>query len=297
MREEDILPDTIRQAKPPEDSHRWVFLVQFATRALVIVAFCLLVYGMAWHYSSRRYLKGFSDAIVPLDASAQDKTRALLRWFRHEPPRFDTSVEGTEEVRDPVTIVTNQRLLAICGSASNAFINLADAAGLKTRRLLLLDSSGRVIHVVVEVEWGDRWAVVDPQHGHTFKDHLGRALSKEELRDPAVFQEAISRIPGYDPEYNFAHTVHIHMRRIPFGALLRRTLTRFFPDWEELLNWGYFPENPSLWPIFVSIPLLFLGILLHGLLGWYGRKKLGIETSRLRSRLWQAGRALLHHSA
>ncbi len=283
----------MRELKPPASSHRWFNLARYAAGALAIFAVGLLVYGLDWTYATRTYLKGFSDAIIPLEGSEEKKTEALLRWFREEPQRLGTSVEGTEKLRDPVTIVQNTYLLKVCGSASNAFINLADAAGLKTRRLLLLADSGNVIHVVAEVKWGDRWVVVNPQQGLVYRDHLGHALSKEELRNPSLFRDAISGMPGYNPEYDFQHTHHLHLARIPLGNFLRRTLTYFFPQWEESVNWAYIPENPSLWPIIIAIPLFFLGNLLNWLVGFYGRKRLGIETPGLGHQLRRAGRALL----
>ncbi len=293
---EDSLPKQMREKGPPLDSHRWLTLGHLATRALVIFAVGLFVYGLVWNLSTRRYLKGFSDAIVPLEGSEQERTEALLRWFRHEPQRLEGPGAGIGSTRDTVIIVRNARLLKICGSATNAFINLAGAAGLKTRRLLLLSEFGTTMHVVAEVKWGDRWVVVDPQQGGVFRNHLGRALSKEELRDPTVFRDAISDMPGYNPEYTFKRTNHIHLRRIPLGSLLRRSLTRFFPGWEEAVNWGFVPENPSLWPILISIPLFFLGILLHWLVGRYGSKNLGIEAAGLRERLMRAGHALVYRS-
>jgi hypothetical protein len=249
-------------------------LVRHASSALVIAALALLVYGLAWSYSTHRYLKGFADAIVPLEGTPQEKTEALLSWFRHEPERIDLHLEGASILRDPVNIVRNARLLKVCGSATNAFINLADVAGLKTRRLLLLAPSGGAMHVVAEVQWGQQWAVVDPQGSRVFKDHLGRPLTKEELRDPEVFRDAISRMPGYSPTYTFERTAHIHMRRIPLlGDPLRRTLDRVTPEWEETIDWGYFPEHPSLWPILISIPLLLVGIYLWLIVDRCGRKK------------------------
>jgi hypothetical protein len=286
--------DQMRELKSPAGSHRCFTLARFATGALVIFALGLFIYGLAWNYSTRRYLRGFADAIIPLDDTAEKKTEALLRWFRDEPQRLDTAVEGAGQLRDPVTIVQNKQLLKVCGSASNAFINLADAAGLKTRRLLLIAESGTVMHVVAEVQWDRRWVAVDPQQGRVFRDHLGRALSKEELRDPAVFQDAIRGMPRYNPEYTFAHTHHIHLQRIPLGNLLRSALTHFFPGWEAAVNWAYILENPSLWPIVISIPLFFLGSILNWLVGCYGRKKLGIGTPGLGPQLLRAGRALLH---
>jgi hypothetical protein len=242
-----------------------------ASRVLVFAALGLLVYGLAWHYSTRRYLKGFADAVIPLDGSPQQKTEALLSWFRDGPERTNVQLKGATALRDPVNIVQNARLLKVCGSASNAFINLADVSGLRTRRLLLLTPSGETMHVVAEVQWGERWVVVDPQQTRVFTDRSGRALSKQELRVPAVFRDAISRIPGYSPSYTFEHTAHIHLKRIPLvGGLLQRTFNAISPGWEEAFDWGYIPENPSLWPILISMFLLFLGILIRGVGQRYG---------------------------
>ena len=240
-------------------------LARFASRATMLAAMCLAICGLGWNYSTERYLKGFADAIVPLSGSPQEKTEALVDWFHHEPKRADASVPvsaGLLDGRDPVYIVQNARLLGVCGTSSNAFMNLAAAAGLKVRRLLLLDQHGGTMHVVAEVQWGDRWVVINPQQGLVFKDKQGRGLTKQELRDPTVFEDAISRMPGYDPDYSFQHTIHLHLERIPvLGHALRIVLNHLDPGWDEAVNWAYFPENPSLWLIFASIPLLLLGIL------------------------------------
>jgi hypothetical protein len=258
-------------------------VTRIAARVLIVSALILFAYSLAWNFSTRRYLKGFADAIVPLGASPQEKTEALTEWFHHEPQRIAyvaTESTGLLHDRDPVTIVQNARLLKICGSASNAFMNLADVAGLKVRRLLLLDQSGGAVHVVAEVQWGDRWVVVNPQQGLVFKDHLGRGLTKEELRDPEVFRDAISRMPGYSSTYTFERTHHIRLERIPIlGELLRGLLDHVAPGWEESINWGYFPENPSLWLMLVSLPLLLLGILGNRILN---RHVTGQASSRLR---------------
>ena len=251
---------------PRRDGHWRFSLVRLASSALLIAAFALLVYGLAWNYSTHRFLKGFADAIIPLEGSPQEKTEALLGWFRHEPERISAPLAGSDSLRDrdPVNIVQNTRLLKICGSATNAFMNVADVAGLKTRRLLLLARSGGAMHVVAEVQWGERWVVVDPQQTSVFKDRSGHALTKAELRNPRVFRDAISRIPGYSPTYTFERTTHLHLERIPLlGNLVRRTLEHLSPGWEEAVDWGYFPENPSLWPILISLPLLSLGVLIR----------------------------------
>lgn len=279
MTPEALLAAQIQERGSPAASRRGLALARYATWTLVIVAMGFFVFGLAWDYSSRRYLKGFADAIVPLMGSPEEKTEALAAWFRHEPPRINTPITGSTvalQNRDAVTIVQNRRLLKICGSASNAFVNLGDAAGLNARRLLLLDQSGGVMHVVAEVQWGDRWIVVNPQQGFVFKDHLGHALTKEELRDPEVFRDAISRMPGYNPMYTFDRTIHIRLRRIPIvGQLMRKALDRFAPGWEEAVNWAYFPENPSLWLVLLSLPLLLLGILGNLIVNRYDRNPPG----------------------
>jgi hypothetical protein len=281
----------IRTQSPPTNRYRhsgtleqspWLRYGRLAANTLALIAAALLLYGLAWTYSTHRYLKGFSDAIVPLKGTPQQKTEALLAWMRHLPPRTDDVVEGAASLRDPVNIVQSETLLRVCGSASNAFLNLADVAGLKARRLLLLQHSGGANHVVAEVWWDDRWVVVDPQHGHVFTDSTGRALTKEELSRPEVFQEAISRIPGYSPDYTFQRTAHLHLRRIPaFGALLRPLLDRAWPQWEEAYDWSYVAENPSLWPALLAVPLLLLAIAIRLVVARCSRPRRERETMRV----------------
>ena len=269
----------------------------YISRALIVAGVLLLVYGLAWTYSTRRYLKGFADAIIPLNGSAEQKSLALLEWLRHAPERAQTT-QPEASPRDPVGVVHDARLLKVCGSASNAFINLGEAAGIKTRRLLLLDPAWDSRHVVVEAWWDDRWAVVDPSFRAVFRDRSGRPLSKEELRNPLVFQDAISRIPNYNREYTFDRTVHLHLTRIPLvGRFLRRSLDSWFPGWEEIENWGYLPEHPSLWPLVFSLPFVVLGILLRMAIRAYGRQRVGVKTFGFRKRLVESGRVFLQKSA
>ena len=98
------------------------------SRIFVFAGVALFLYGLIWNYATRRYLKGFSDAIVPLEGSPEQKSLALLDWLRHTPERMDSSASEASP-RDPVGVVQDARLLKVCGSASNAFINLAEAAG------------------------------------------------------------------------------------------------------------------------------------------------------------------------
>lgn len=278
---------------PLKHGHLLAFVRQ-VSNVLMVGAFALALYGLGWNYSTHRYLEGFADAIVPLNGSPLEKSEALLNWLSHEPERSDLAVNGTASLRDPVRIVQNAGLLKVCGSATNAFVNLADVAGLRTRRLLLIDQSGGTKHVVAEVQAGDRWFVVDPRARFVFRDRSGRALTKEDLSDPDVFRDAISRMPGYDPSYTFERTAHIHLERIPLlGNLLRRALDSLFPKWEEAINWGYLPEHPSLWPILVSLPLLLSCIFTRRLVNRYSRNRLRGQISPLSERSVTDSRALV----
>jgi Transglutaminase-like superfamily len=280
-----------------ERHYHLIIFGRYLSTGLVLAGIVLFFYGLVWNYSTRRYLKGFSDAIVPLNGSPEQKSLALLNWLGHEPERISGPADGTSP-RDPVGVVRDARLLKVCGSASNAFINLAEAAGIRARRLLLLNASGGAKHVVVEAMWDDRWVVVDPSFRAVFRDRSGRPLSKEELRSPPIFQDAISRIPNYSPQYTFDRAVHVHLSRIPVvGTLLRRSLNFLFPRWEAMANWGYLPEHPSLWPIVISLPLFVLGFVIRLIASRYGREQFGAKTVGFRKRLIQTSRVLLQKSA
>jgi len=294
-----------KQRRPSRGRFKWriprssapIVLGRYLGSVFILTAICLSIYGVAWNFSTRRYLRGFADAIVPLDGSPQGKSEALLAWFRHEPPRRDDS--GSLGLpRDPVSILQNAQLLNVCGSASNAFINLADSVGLKTRRLLLLDSSGRARHVVAEVQWGRKWVVVDPSRGLVFEDGLGQALSKEDLRDSRIFRDAISRMPGYSPTYSFEHATHVRLERVPLlGAALRRFLNRLSPAWEEAFYWPSVLENPPSWPMLASIPFFLSGILIRWIAYRYFGNRPGLQTMGFRERLMNTGRAFLYRPA
>jgi len=293
-------PPTPRNSveEPAPGFFKLAVLANYFGAVLVIAAVCFLVYGLAWNFSTGRYLRGFADAIVPVDGSSQEKSEALLAWFHHEPARSLAPGDlGT--LRDPVWILQNSQLLKTCGSASNAFINLAETAGIKTRRLLLLDASGGAKHVVAEVQWGKRWVVVDPSLGLVFRDGLRKALSKEDLRDPLIFHDAIGHMPGYSGIYTFEHTHYIRLERVPLlGAALRQVLDRLFPSWEGALDWAYVLENPSLWPMLASILMLLLGVLIRWFVYLYcSHPVVGHQIVGTRQRLMNTRRALLRRSA
>src|SRR5258707_2169663 len=154
-------------------------------------------------YSVRWYLDGFSDAIVPNSLPVEQKVEAILNWMRAEPSRAIATDPDALSKRDPETTLTNKQLLNVCGTATNAFLNLARSSDLRVRRLLLFSPDRTTKHVVAEVLMDERWIVVDPTYRVIMQDARGHYLTRSELRDPAVFSEATGAIPNYPREYNF----------------------------------------------------------------------------------------------
>jgi hypothetical protein len=198
-----------------------------------------------WEYSTRRYLTGFADAVVPDSVWAEQKVGAILHWMSTGPTSLESDPTPSPS-RDPVETLNYTGLLRVCGSATNAFVNLADSAGLTARRLLLLDSRLLTKHVVAEVLVGNRWIVVDPAFRVILRKADGRSLTRQELTDPAVFAAATSRIRGYNPAYTFDRTAHIRLSRLgPVGRSFRYTLDGLLPGWEASATMTLLVERES----------------------------------------------------
>jgi hypothetical protein len=271
--------------------------IWFAGNVLLILAIVLVVYSTGWEYSTRRYLKGFSDAVVPASARSEDKVQAILRWMRGGPARIQDDPVSFSEARDPVETLNYAALLRVCGSATNAFVNLADSAGLTAGRLLLLDSRSRTKHVVAQVLIGGRWVVVDPAYRVMLHDAEGNLLTRDQLLNPGVFSAATTGIPGYDPTYTFERTTHVRLARFGIaGKLLGRILSRVAPAWEDSPMVTLLVERESLAVLAASVLFLIVVILARISLRWYSRR-LGIHPPRVRQQLAQALGILFNSSS
>ena len=133
-----------------EVRHRLFRGVWWSTNVLLLAALASLIYAGGWEYSVRRYLDGFSDAIAPDSAPAEQQAQAILEWMRSGPTRTMAADPATLPARDPEATLNYRQLLAVCGTATNAFLNLARSNGLSVRRLLLLNSDEQASHVVAE---------------------------------------------------------------------------------------------------------------------------------------------------
>ena len=193
----------------------------WSSNLLLVLALLVLAHNGAQEFSVRRYLDGYSDAIVPKVVPAEEKVDAILNWMRAEPSRGITENPETLPERDPETTLIYAKLLRICGTATNAFLNLARASDLQVRRLLLLSPDRKTKHVVAEVMIDRRWVVVDPTYRAIMKDADGHLLTRKELQDPAIFKAAAGAIPNYPLEYNYEHIAHVRLERLPGRNLLR----------------------------------------------------------------------------
>jgi hypothetical protein len=241
-------------------------------------------------------LKGFSDAIVPESASSstQEKIEAILNWMAHGPARQPAGTEVSASNRDPADTLNYAALLQVCGTATNAFINLADSAGMRARRLLLLDSHRLTKHVVAEVLVDNRWIVVDPAFRLLPRGTGGQLLTREDLADLAVLSAATQGVRGYLPDYTYDRTAHIRMARIPIvGLPLRYVLNHLFPWWDHSVLMSLLLERESLAMMVLAFTLVLFMAVLRFLLRWYGEKRLRLRTIRFREQFRRACYAFL----
>lgn len=262
-------------------------VVWFATNILLLFAILTACYSAVWEFSTRRYLKGFSDAIVPASGTPEEKIEAILHWMSNGPARRESAPDGS--VRDPTETLNYASLLKVCGSATNAFINLADSAGLSSRRLLLVDSNRLTMHVVAEVLVDGRWIVVDPAFRTVLRDSAGQTVTRKQLSDRSVFVAATRGIAGYDPSYTYDRTVHVRLARLgSLGYYLRFAFNRIAPGWEDSVTASLLLERESLATMVAGIFLLMILILVRIFLRWYGTRRLGIRQPQIRARMVRA---------
>jgi hypothetical protein len=269
----------------------------FAVNVLLAASLVAVLYGAGWEFSTRSYLKGFSDAIIPASDDTEQKVEAILQWMAHGPVRRSSADPGDLPARNPEETLNIQQLLQVCGTATNAFVNLAQSSGLHARRLLLLDQSRSSKHVVVEVLMGDRWIVVDPSYHFIMRLPDGHLATRTELKDPAIFRAATQSIPNYPVVYTYESTAHVRLRRIPWiGQYLRPIFNFIWPSWEESINWTLLVERESFAMLVASLFLFCFALAARFFLGWFCRTKLGIPRERLRDQILRAGQAMAGNS-
>ncbi len=279
-------PSQLELCKPTGTLFRAIW---YAGNVLLILALLLAGYSAVWEYSTRKYLKGFSDAIIPVSAPTLEKAEAILHWMSTGPARREAGPDPSSPDRDPTDTLNYAALLRVCGSATNAFINLSDSAGLAARRLLLLNSRRLTKHVVAEVLVDGRWIVVDPTFRTVFRGSDGDLLTREQLSDPAIFSTATRDIPGYDPNYTFDRTAHVRVARLAWLAPpILGVLNHLLPGWEGSTAVSLLMERESLATLVFALILIFLLGLVRIGLRWYGERRLGVRPVRVRQQIRRA---------
>jgi hypothetical protein len=260
---------------------------------VLVAALLALVYSGGWEYSVHRYLVGFSEAIIPAQAAPEQRVEAILEWMRDGPRRSaDSSPSGLAN-RDPETTLNFRQLLMVCGTATNAFLNLARTSDLQVRRLLLLSPDRTAKHVVAEVLLSNRWIVVDPTYRIVMRNAKGEMLTRKELQNPQNFAEATAKIPDYPSAYNYDRFAHVRVARLPlYGVRLRPALDWIFPGWDERLDWSLLLERESFFVLSLAALATFFLLLMRLLLAWYADQRLKIPRFHLRAHLARAGAAL-----
>jgi hypothetical protein len=257
---------------------------------LLIFALLFVGYSSVWEYSVRRYLKGFSDAIVPSAATPEEKIESILTWIRSGAPRPPGPNLAQLSNRDPEDTLNSSQLLTICGTATNAFLNLSRSAGLSSRRLLLLTPERTTKHVVAEVLVNGRWIIVDATYRTILRDAQGHTLTRKDLQNPAIFAQATGGIPGYLPSYNYQKFAHVRLARLPLDGLgLRYVLRSVYPTWDEDFDWSLLLERESFFFFFVSSLVFIFFFAFRFLLAWYADHHLRVPRYRFRRHIVRAG--------
>jgi hypothetical protein len=270
-------------------SHRLFRSFWWATNALLALAVLASLFTGIWEHSVRQYLKGFSDAIIPESSTSQQKAEAILSWMSYGPPRREAPDPSLLSPHDPTDTLNYRQLLAVCGSATNAFLNLSRSSGLEARRLLLLSPDRTAKHVVAEVHLDGRWVIVDATYRTMMKDAQGRLLTRADLQDPRLFQEAVAHIPGYITLYSYERVAHVRVGALPvLGPFLRRALDTVLPGWDESMDWSLLLERRSFAFFFLSVWALIFFLLLRIVLAWLADHRLRIPRLHLRTSLTRA---------
>ena len=276
----------------PKSGHRAFRAVWRVCNALLAAAILATFCAGVREFSVRRYLDGYSDAIVPNFLPAEEKVQAILNWMRAEPSRGVAEDPEKLARRDPQMTLNYVQLLRVCGTATNAFLNLARASDLQVRRLLLLSPDRQAKHVVAEVLINGRWVIVDPTYRVIMKDAQGRFLTRKDLQNPETFEQAASAIPNYRREYSYERFAHVRLARLPLEGLhLRRLFDAIYPGWDEAVDWSLLLERESFFYLVLAAAATLFFLLLRELLAWYADSRLRIPRFHLREHMIRAGTA------
>jgi hypothetical protein len=126
------------------------------------------------------------------------------------------------------------------------------------------------------------------------KDAQGRFLTRQDLRNPAVFAEAVSAVPNYPREYTYDHFAHVRLARLPLDGLhLRSLLDSIAPGWDEAIDWSLLLERESFFYLVLAAVATLFFLVLRALLAWHADKDLRIPRFHLREHVVRGGAAFI----
>ncbi len=197
-------------------THRIFHLIWWTSNFLLLLALFASIGTGVWEDSVRKYLRGFSDAIVPEAATPVDKVEAILTWMRNGPPRFEVTRPADVSARDPQDTLNYRQLLAVCGSAMNAFLNCDGARAWKLVDCFFLHPTAAPNTLSRKLNLDGRWVVADPTYRVIPRDAKGSFLTRRDLQNPEIFEQVTSGIPNYAKAYNYDNFAHVRVSALPF---------------------------------------------------------------------------------
>jgi hypothetical protein len=97
----------------PQNQHRLFLLTCYVVDLLLLVSIFAAFYTSAGEYFARRYLKGFSDAVIPAAVSPEEKIQAILDWMSHGPARLTSGFVAPAQDRDPTDTLNYDSLRSL----------------------------------------------------------------------------------------------------------------------------------------------------------------------------------------
>jgi hypothetical protein len=227
-------------------------------------------------YSVRKYLSGFSNAVVPEAAASREKVEAVLAWMSNGPPRLEANeILSPHDPTDSPATAGGAWKRYECFPEPVAQCGTGDAAAVAAHTRT--DCRARGSRGAAR-----RCIIVDPTYRVMLNDAQGNLLTRKDLHNPATFLEATSQIPKCLPEENYENYAQVRLSSVPLhGFHIREQIDRFFPGGDEYLDWSLLLERRSFLFFFLSVNALVGLLILRVILGVLADRHFRVPRFRL----------------
>jgi len=124
------------------------------------------------------------------------------------------------------------------------------------------------------------------------RDKQGRMLTRQDLQNPVLFEQATSAVPDYPKVYNYATFAHVRIAKMPLQGLhVRAILDRVYSGWDEVVDWSLLLERESFFVLCAFIAGSSFFLLLREVMAWFADRRLKIPRFHLRAHFVRAGAA------